>query len=132
MRTGDRRRRGSAGEVTSQSPYRTALPQTPPPASRRTPALGRDRTMFRRVRLPFVTPAETAAVLARRGLIRPVRPDRMMRAGPAFRRRGVSPASAYVVNAVLGPERPAVIDDDRTVTYGQLDRRTNSLARALA
>src|SRR5690242_309629 len=100
MRARDRRGRESAGEVTSQSPHRPALRQTPPPAPRRTPALGGDRTMFRRVRLPFVTPAETAVVLARRGLIRPVRPDRMMRAGLAFRRWEVSPASAYVVNAV--------------------------------
>jgi fatty-acyl-CoA synthase len=82
--------------------------------------------------LPLVTQAETAAILVRRGMFRPVRPDRMVRAGLAFRRWGMSPAAAYVVNAVIDPERPALIDDDRTISYAQLDRRTNSLARALA
>ncbi len=44
----------------------------------------------------------------------------------------MSPAAAYVVNAIVDPDRVAVIGDDRAVTYAQLDRRTNSLARALA
>ena len=44
----------------------------------------------------------------------------------------MSPAAAYAVNSVVDPDRLAVIDDERTVTYAQIDRRTNSLARSLA
>jgi acyl-CoA synthetase (AMP-forming)/AMP-acid ligase II len=84
------------------------------------------------VPLPLTRHAETVLVLARRGMFRPVRPDRLVRAGLAFRRWGTSPAAAYVVNAIVDADRVAVIGDDRAVTYAQLDRRTNSLARALA
>jgi fatty-acyl-CoA synthase len=89
-------------------------------------------TMVRAVRLPLQTTVESAVVLARRGMLRPVRPDRLARAGLAFSRWGTTPATACVVNAITRPEQAAVIDSDGSVTWRELDGRTNALARALA
>jgi acyl-CoA synthetase (AMP-forming)/AMP-acid ligase II len=88
--------------------------------------------MVRAVRLPLQTQAESVAVLARRGMLRPVRPDRLVRAGLAFHRWGTTPATACVVNAITRPGQAAVIDSDGPVTWAELDRRTNALARGFA
>jgi fatty-acyl-CoA synthase len=88
--------------------------------------------MVRAVRLPLQTQVESVAVLARRGMLRPVRPDRLVRAGLAFHRWGTTPATACVVNAIARPDQAAVIDSDGPVTWAQLDRRTNALARGFA
>ncbi len=88
--------------------------------------------MVRAVRLPLQTQVESVAVLARRGMLRPVRPDRLVRAGLAFHRWGTTPATACVVNAITRPDQAAVIDSDGPVTWAELDRRTNALARGFA
>jgi acyl-CoA synthetase (AMP-forming)/AMP-acid ligase II len=88
--------------------------------------------MVRAVRLPLQTQAESVAVLARRGMLRPVRPDRLVRAGLAFHRWGTTPATACVVNAITRPGQAAVIDSDGPVTWAELDRRTNALVRGFA
>ena len=62
-------------------------------------------------------------------MLRPVRPDRLVRAGLAFHRWGTTPATACVVNAITRPDQAAVIDADGAVTWAALDRRTNALAR---
>ncbi len=84
------------------------------------------------MRLPLASKVETVVVLAQRGLVRPVRPDRLLRMGLAFHRWGVSVASAYAVNAISRSDQAAVVDDDRSLTYAELDERTNALANELA
>ena len=49
------------------------------------------RIWFRRVRLPLQTRAEMLAVLARRGMVRPDPPDRLVRAGLALAALGPDP-----------------------------------------
>ena len=66
------------------------------------------------------------------GLIRPVRPDRLVRQLLALNRFGATPAAAYTGSAARYPNEPAVIDEARTVTFKELHERTNSLAHALA
>jgi acyl-CoA synthetase (AMP-forming)/AMP-acid ligase II len=88
--------------------------------------------MVRAVRLPLQTRVESAVVLARRGMLRPVRPDRLARAGLAFMRWGTTPATACIVNAVTRPDQTAVVDADGAVTWRELDRHTNAIARGLA
>ncbi len=63
--------------------------------------------------------------------VRPVRPDRLARAGLALRRYGTTPAAAAAVAAELHPHRQAVIDEDGAITFGELDRRAKALAGAL-
>src|SRR3954462_11508952 len=88
--------------------------------------------MVRRVRLPLANRIETAAVLVQRGLLRPVRPDRLVRMGLAFNHWGVSVAAAFAVNAISRPNQAAIVDDDALLTYGEVDQRTNALANELA
>ena len=83
------------------------------------------------MRLPLASKVETVVVLTQRGLVRPVRPDRLLKMGLAFHRWGVSVASAYAVNAISRADQAAVVDDDRSLTYAELDERTNALANEL-
>ncbi len=76
--------------------------------------------------------ALSAAVTAASvGLVRPVRPDKVARALLAFRHFGVGPASLAAAAAELYGERPAVIDERGTVSFGELDAQVRSLAGAL-
>jgi fatty-acyl-CoA synthase len=70
--------------------------------------------------------------LARAGMLRPSRPDRAMRAIVGLRRFGPTMAAGVVGGAARFPHAPAVIDDDGTVTFAELERRSNALARGLA
>ena len=70
-------------------------------------------------------------VLARAGLIAPLRLDKAARSLWLFRRWGATPAGAISISAVRYPDQPAIIDDLGTLTYAQLHRRTNALAHAL-
>jgi acyl-CoA synthetase (AMP-forming)/AMP-acid ligase II len=73
-----------------------------------------------------------AGTLARAGMLRPSRPDRAMRAVMGLRRFGPTMAAGVVGGAARFPAGPAVIDDEGILTFGQLERRTNALARGLA
>ena len=84
------------------------------------------------MRLPLQTRVESVTVLARRGMLRPIRPDRFARAGLAFARWGTTPATASIVNAITRPDQAAVIDADGPVSWRDLDRRTNAVARGFA
>jgi len=73
-----------------------------------------------------------AGTLARAGMLRPSRPDRALRAIVGLRRFGPTLAAGVLGGAARYPDVPAIIDDEGTVTFGQLDARTNALARGLA
>src|SRR5690349_1973180 len=66
------------------------------------------------------------------GVARPVRPDHLLRLGGSFRRWGRSPAAGLAAMAVLYGDEPYVIDELGTLTFGDVDRRTNALAGSLA
>ena len=80
---------------------------------------------------PGVGP-EAVAVLARAGLLRPSRPDRLLASALAFVRWGVTPVAGYAVAAARFPDEPAVIDDAGTVTFAALHRRAAAIAAGLA
>ncbi len=73
-----------------------------------------------------------ARVFGGAGLIRPIRPDRLLRTGLALRRWGPTPAAGYEASAARYPDEPAIIDELGTLTFGEVQRRTNALAHALA
>jgi fatty-acyl-CoA synthase len=73
-----------------------------------------------------------AGTLARAGMLRPSRPDRAMRAIMGLRRFGPTMAAGVVGGAARFPAAAAVIDDEGTLTFAELERRTNALARGLA
>jgi acyl-CoA synthetase (AMP-forming)/AMP-acid ligase II len=83
------------------------------------------------MQLPFQTRFEAAAILVRRGLFRPARPDRIVRQSIELWRWGATIAAAYCANGAGSPDQPALVDEDGELTYSELDARTNALARGL-
>ena len=75
--------------------------------------------------------AAAAKVLARAGIVRPVRPDRLLGMALSFGRWGMSPAAAYAAGAARDPDRLAVVDERESVTYRDVDRRSTAIAYAL-
>ncbi len=73
----------------------------------------------------------TVKALAEAGVIRPVRPDRLVSMGLAFAKWGPTPAAGYRVSALRHPDRIGIIDERGTLTFSEIDRRTNALAHAL-
>ncbi|HYI81541.1 MAG TPA: acyl-CoA synthetase [Thermoleophilaceae bacterium] len=73
-----------------------------------------------------------AKVLADAGIVRPVRPDKLLGVAATLRRWGRGPASGYITSALLCPDATALVDELGAVSFRELDRRTNALANSLA
>jgi len=73
----------------------------------------------------------SARILAASGIIRPYPPATLARMGLTLKRWGTTPAGGFATVAARWPDRPAIIDDDGTVSYAELHRRSNALARVL-
>src|SRR5262249_30271752 len=65
------------------------------------------------------------------GLLRPIRPDKLGRLAGRYFRWGVSPALGVAANAITVPERTALHDEAGALTWEEIHRRSNALARAL-
>ncbi|QJY44463.1 AMP-binding protein [Pseudonocardia broussonetiae] len=70
--------------------------------------------------------------LNRAGLIGPVRPDRLARMATAALRYRLTVTAGYEAGAARHPDRPAILDDDGRLTFGELHERTDRIAQALA
>ncbi|MEA2684348.1 MAG: hypothetical protein QOK05_2676 [Chloroflexota bacterium] len=70
-------------------------------------------------------------VLAETGFLRAERPDRTARAVLALLRWGNTPAAGYEASAARYPHEPAILDELGTLTFEQVNRRTNALAHSL-
>jgi len=70
--------------------------------------------------------ARVASTLMQTGMFSPTRPSRAVRALAAFRRWGPTPAASYAIAAVRFPDRRAIVDDRGTVTFAEVQRRTNA------
>jgi fatty-acyl-CoA synthase len=73
--------------------------------------------------------AQALAALSRSGLLAPQRPDRAVRVAAEVARRGPFGGACSAAAARWG-ERPGFTDERGTLTFGDLDRRSNALARA--
>ncbi|GAA1203079.1 AMP-binding protein [Pseudonocardia alaniniphila] len=70
--------------------------------------------------------------LTRSGVVRPIRPDRLLGMGLGLVRYGFSITAIYEMGAARHPDRAAIIDEDGSLTYGDLHRRTDAMARGFA
>ena len=70
-------------------------------------------------------------VLAGSGIIRPYSPVALAKAGALLRQYGTGPAGGFLAMAALMPHKVWVIDERGDLTFAEIDRRTNALARAL-
>src|SRR5215210_2321306 len=71
-------------------------------------------------------------VLVERGVLRPMRPDKLARMASALVRWGRSPAAGYVALAIQYPDEPAIVDELGTLSFAEVNRRTNALAHAFS
>ena len=74
----------------------------------------------------------TVATLARAGIVRPQRPDRLFRAALALIRWGATPAAGFKAAASRFPDDRALVDEAGALTFREVHERTNALAHALA
>jgi acyl-CoA synthetase (AMP-forming)/AMP-acid ligase II len=73
-----------------------------------------------------------ARTLLGTGMLAPTRPDKAVRSVLQLQRWGASPAAAYAGSAIRYPDRLAIVDDRGTLTFAEVQRRSNALARAFA
>ena len=66
------------------------------------------------------------------GILGPTRPSRAIRSMGVMRRWGLTPAAAYGTVAARYPDRAALVDERGVMTFEQLERRSNALARGLS
>src|SRR3954454_3662948 len=66
------------------------------------------------------------------GLIRPMRPDHLVRVGRLYLAWGPTPARGYMVGALTREDETAVICELGALTCDEMNRRTTSLAHAWA
>jgi acyl-CoA synthetase (AMP-forming)/AMP-acid ligase II len=70
--------------------------------------------------------------LAQTGIIRPYRPDRVVRMARDLVRWGTGPAGGYVALADLTPDADGVVDELGPVTFDELRQHSNAIAHGLA
>src|SRR3954453_16180227 len=78
------------------------------------------------------TKLHTLVTLTRAGIVHPERPDHLWHTARALLRYGTTPAAGYTAAARIHPDKPAVIDELGTISFKQLEQRSNALAHALA
>jgi acyl-CoA synthetase (AMP-forming)/AMP-acid ligase II len=76
--------------------------------------------------------ATTIGVLGRAGVIRPYGPRTLADIGRVVLRWGTGPAGGFATLAARAPHQVGVVDELGELTWGELHRRSNSLARALS
>jgi acyl-CoA synthetase (AMP-forming)/AMP-acid ligase II/uncharacterized protein YndB with AHSA1/START domain len=74
----------------------------------------------------------SAKVLIDAGVIRPIRPDRLWSVLRTLQKWGRSPAAGAISLAARYPDGTVIVDELGTLTYSEVDTRTNALAHALS
>jgi acyl-CoA synthetase (AMP-forming)/AMP-acid ligase II len=65
------------------------------------------------------------------GFLRPVGPSKLLRIHKRYRKWGLTLTLAFSIGAVRHPDRVAIVDDNGTLTYEQLDVTSTRLAHGL-
>jgi acyl-CoA synthetase (AMP-forming)/AMP-acid ligase II/uncharacterized protein YndB with AHSA1/START domain len=73
-----------------------------------------------------------ARILTRAGVLTPGRPDRLLRQLNVLAKWGATVAGGYRATCVRFPDEHAISDELGTLTFTEIDQRTNRLANALA
>jgi acyl-CoA synthetase (AMP-forming)/AMP-acid ligase II len=74
----------------------------------------------------------TAKTLVETGILRPTRPDHLLRLASALQKWGPTPAAGYTVSAIRHGDELAVVDELGTLTFEDVHLRTNALAHSLS
>ncbi|HEX4686492.1 MAG TPA: AMP-binding protein [Nocardioides sp.] len=73
-----------------------------------------------------------ARVLGGSGVVRPLPPAVVARMVKALKEWGTGPAGGFTAIALRDPDREGIVDELGSLTFGEMHRRSNALARALA
>lgn len=76
--------------------------------------------------------ADTLRILVSTGIVRPIRPDRLLKVGWSVLQWGTTFPGGTAAAAARWPDRTAVVDDAGSLTWLELHRQSNALARALS
>lgn len=71
-------------------------------------------------------------VLTEAGVVRPLSPVKLARTGRAVLQWGTGPAGGFASLAARYPDRVGIIDERGSLTFDEVHRRSNALARSLA
>ena len=71
-------------------------------------------------------------VLIDAGVVRPMRPDRLLKTVQTLVRWGRSPAAGSIALAYRFPDETAIVDELGAITFSEVHTRTNALAHALS
>ena len=74
---------------------------------------------------------ELFGTMRRARMIAPLRPDKYFRIAAAARREGMTETVGFAIAARRCPDRAGLIDELGTLTWRQLDERSDALAAAL-
>jgi acyl-CoA synthetase (AMP-forming)/AMP-acid ligase II len=74
----------------------------------------------------------TLKVLGGAGVIRPLSPVKLAALARILRQWGTGPAGGFATLAVIDPHRTGLVDELGELTFGEVHRRSNALARGLA
>jgi acyl-CoA synthetase (AMP-forming)/AMP-acid ligase II len=73
----------------------------------------------------------TARALVQSGVLRPERPDRLRRLVQAVRHWGPGLAAEFAMGAARYGDLPAIVDERGSVSFNELDARSDAIARGL-
>lgn len=73
----------------------------------------------------------TVRVLVASGMIAPLRPDKYLRMWAVIRRQGVTPMTGFSLAAARRPQGTALVDERGSLTWAELDARSDALAAGL-
>ncbi|TWF79163.1 acyl-CoA synthetase (AMP-forming)/AMP-acid ligase II [Pseudonocardia hierapolitana] len=76
--------------------------------------------------------ARAVVALTRNGVVRPIRPDRLLGMTAGLARYGLTITAGYTAGAVRHPDRTAIVDDAGALTFAELATWTDAVARGLA
>ena len=74
----------------------------------------------------------SVGVMIQSGIVKPIRPDRLFSVAKTLVRWGRSPAAGYMSGVARYPDRISIIDELGSLTFKDVNERTNRLASALA
>jgi acyl-CoA synthetase (AMP-forming)/AMP-acid ligase II len=75
--------------------------------------------------------ARATGALMRSGVLRPDRPERLWRMAQALRRWGPGLAAVYAMGAARYGDRAALVDERGSMSFAELDARSDAIARGL-
>jgi fatty-acyl-CoA synthase len=78
------------------------------------------------------TAGTSLKVLGASGIIRPYPPTTLAAVAKGIKDWGTGPAGGFLAVSLLQPDRTGIIDERGSLTFRELHRRSNALARALA